>query len=283
MTDINKLTKRPKVFHALCGLTPDQFLKLLLEIKPLWQASEHRRKNWKGRQRAIGGGRTPKLSLPQSLFMLLLYYRTYTNQSFVGLVAGIDDSNVGRYINRLEPILSKKFKIPFQKIDLTEDEIWDMIVDATEQETQKRKGSGYSGKKKKRTIKTQIYVNKEGVIKSVSVSVPGYIHDKKLYDQSHIFARNRRGSPVRVKVKGDLGYLGTECDTPIKKQPGRPLMMHEEYYNRDHARKRIQVEHTFAHLKKFHILADKFRNKINRYNLIFRNIAGIRNFIIASA
>ena len=33
-----------------------------------------------------------------------------------------------------------------------------------------------------------------------------------------------------------------------------------------------------AHLKKFRILSDKFRNNLKNYNLIFKNIAGLRNW-----
>lgn len=290
MINIKKLSKRPKVFKALSSLTPPQFDKLIAGLTPLWQQAEHKRQNWPGRKRAIGGGRPKNLSLEQSLFMLLLYYRTYTNHIFIGMVSGIDDSNVGRYINRLEPLLAKIFKIPTKKIKLSEQEIWDLIVDATEQESQKRKGTGYSGKKKKQTIKTQIIVNETGIIKSVSKSIAGNRHDKKLYDQTRSYTYNVRAGiatkniqSIKIKKLADLGYQGTECDLPKKKPQSRPLMMHEDYYNKKHAQRRIKVEHTLAHLKKWHILSDKFRNKINRYNLIFRNIAGIRNFIMVTA
>lgn len=290
MINIQKLSKRPKIFKTLCGLTPGQFDKLLNEITPLWEEAEYKRQDWKGRKRPIGGGRPKKLSLGQALFMLLLYYRTYTNHIFIGMVSGIDDSNVGRYIKRLGPILSKLFKIPTKKIKLNEDEIWDLIVDATEQESQKRKGSGYSGKKKKQTIKTQITINERGIIKAVSKSIRGNRHDKKLYDQTRSYTYNNRDGTatksvqnIRIKTLADLGYCGTECEIPKKKPQNRPLMMHEDYYNKKHAQRRIKVEHTLAHLKKWHILADKFRNKVNGYNLIFRNIAGIRNFIMVTA
>ena len=44
---------------------------------------------------------------------------------------------------------------------------------------------------------------------------------------------------------------------------------------------RIILEHVFAHMKKFRILSYRFRNPIGRYNLIIKNVAGLRNFVMA--
>lgn len=282
MININKLAQRAKIFHTLCGLTPQQFKALLTTLEPLWTEAERKRRSWSGRQRKIGGGDKPKLSRGEQLFMLLMFYRTYAGQVFIGMVVGLDDSNVSRRIRRLEPILAQVFRIPKKKIDLTKDELWELIVDATEQETQRRNGTGYSGKKGRQTIKTQIHINGRGIIKAVSDSIPGNRHDKHLYDVSHTYARGPNHVPTHVKKHGDLGYVGTACAIPFKKPRSRPLMMHEKYFNRQQAKKRIEVEHTLSHLKQWHILADRFRNTTNRYNLIFRNIAGLRNFIATS-
>lgn len=280
MLNIEKLSKKPKVFHALCGLTPDKFNALLLSLEPLWKEAELKRKSWKGRKRRIGGGIKPKLTLSQKLFMLLLYYRTYTNHVFIGMIAGIDDSNVSRNINPLEPLLAQIFKIPQRKINLTQEEILELIVDATEQETERRGGSGYSGKKKKTTVKTQIHITPDTTIKAVSKSYAGNIHDKKVYDNSKTYCIVK-GKLNQVKKKGDLGYIGTGCKTPIKSSKLYKLTEEEKIFNKLFSSHRIIIEHVISFLKKFHILSDRFRNKISRHNLIFKNIAGIRNFITA--
>lgn len=283
MINIKKLSKRPRIFHTLCGLYPEQFTDLLEKLTPIAIADEYKRRSWKGRQRKIGGGDTPKLSLAEQLFMSLLFYRTYAGQTFIGIIVGLDDSNVSRRIRRLEPSLTKVFRIPMKKITLTNDEIQELIVDATEQETQKRKGTGFSGKKGRQTIKTQIHVTPNGIIKAVSISIPGNRHDKYLYDKSKTYVQAEDCIPKRVPKRADLGYVGTSCILPMKKQRYRPLMMHELYFNRKQAPRRIAVEHAFAHMKQWRILADRFRHNMNRYNMIFRNIAGLRNFIHASA
>lgn len=278
MLNIKKLQGRPQAFRRLCGLSPGQFQHLLSQLEPRWALAQYKRQAWLGRQRKVGGGRARKLSLDQSLLMLLLYYRTYANHLFMGMVMGLDDSNVGRYFKRLEPVLAQVFKIPQRTVVLLPDEIWTLIVDATEQETQRRPGTGYSGKKKRQTLKTQVVVNQQGVVKTVSASMAGQVHDKKLFDQTRLYIRTPTG-PRRVKFKADLGYLGTTGDLPIRKPLNRPLMMHERYFNRQHAKVRIVVEHVFAHLKQFRILQDRYRNPVNRYNLTFRNVCGLRNLV----
>lgn len=85
----------------------------------------------------------------------------------------------------------------------------------------------------------------------------------------------------KVERKADLGYIGTSCQTPIKKHKGKELTEQQEEYSAKFNKERIIVEHVFAHLKKFNILNNKFRNVIKSYNLIFKNIAGLRNFATA--
>lgn len=274
-----RLALRPKIFHTLCGLTPSQFIALLADLRPHWEAAEFKRKNRPSRKRAIGAGPKPKLDLSGDLFMTLLFYRTYTGQTFIGLIMGLDDSNVSRRIRLLEPVLQRVFRLPTKRIDLTEDEIWELIVDATEQPTERRKGTKYSGKKHQQTIKTQIHVTPRGVIKAVSKDITGNHHDKYLYDKSRTYCRDPDGSIVRARKKGDLGYEGTECNIPIKKPKSRPLMMHEKYHNKQHAKARIIVEHELAHLKQWEVLSQRFRHRPGRHNLMFRNVVGLRNLI----
>jgi hypothetical protein len=43
----------------------------------------------------------------------------------------------------------------------------------------------------------------------------------------------------------------------------------ERYYNKDHSKRRIVIEHTICRLKKYKILADVFRNRLRNYDKIF--------------
>ncbi len=274
MINLNKLLQKPKVFQRLTGLTPQKFMELLEQLTPLWKESENNRLSRPDRKRAIGAGNKRKLNVGQALFLLLLYYRTYVNHVFIGMLGGVDDSNVGRYFAKIEPLLAKQFRIPARKIDLSEKEILELVIDATEQETERRKGTAYSGKKKRQTIKTQIAVTPQGTIKSVSKSVPGSIHDKRLYNHTKMYANKH------IKKRGDLAYLGTGMLIPFKKPKNGELTDDQKQFNHQFSKLRIIVEHAFAHMKKFRILSYRFRNPIGRYNLIIKNVAGLRNFVM---
>src|SRR5688500_6398164 len=127
MLKLTKLARRPKIFRTLCGLNPQQFNDLLRKLEPLWSEAERKRRSWPGRKRKVGGGDKPKLSLAEQVFMLLMFYRTYAGQEFIGMVVGLDDSNVSRRIRRLEPVLTRIFRIPSKRIELTNDELWELI------------------------------------------------------------------------------------------------------------------------------------------------------------
>ena len=275
MLNLKKLLEKPEAFRRLTGLSPVKFQELAVKVEPRFIQARIKRLSQRSRKRSIGAGSKFKLSVPEALFTLVLYYRTYLPHLFIGSLMDIDESNVSRYIKRIEPLLAGIFRIPEKRIKISREDVLGLIIDATEQETENRKGSGWSGKKKRHTVKTQIIVNSKGKIKSVSKSVRGNIHDKKLYDQTRTF------SNVKVKLKADLGYVGTSCQTPIKKQPLRGLTKKQKTDNRLFNQQRCPVERTFAHLKNFKILANRFRNNLNNYSLIFKNIAGLYNFQLA--
>ena len=84
-------------------------------------------------------------------------------------------------------------------------------------------------------------------------------------------------SNLRFKLRADLGYEGTTCDIPIKKKPGTNLTPKQKLFNQEFNRKRYPVERTFAHLKNYLILANRFRGSLTNYNVVFKNIVGLYN------
>lgn len=275
MIKLETLLMKPKVFARLTGLTPEKFEMLVSQVAPLWEHFDLTRKTRMPRRRRIGGGPKRKLTIAERCFMLLVYYRSYVSHVFLGMLMNIDDASVSRNINPLMPLLAQVFRIPERNVVLGAQEILALVIDATEQETERRGGTGYSGKKKRRTVKTQIAVTPEGRISAVSKSVAGNVHDKKLYDRTRLITDRP------IPRKADLAYIGTGCSTPVRKPRARDLTDQERSHNHVFSKERIVVEHAFAHLKTFHILKDRFRNTINTYNLIFKNIAGLRNLQIA--
>jgi hypothetical protein len=279
-----RFKKRPRTFRSITGLSVEKYNQLYNELAPLYEKAEVKRLRKTKRQRKEGGGRKKELLLEDQLIMLLMYYRLYVSQEFLGILFNLHNCNISRHLNYLQPLLAKIFRLPTRKIklseaELTEEAVIEFFVDATEQPIQ-RPGKGqkryYSGKKKKHTMKNQIVVDKKGRIRSVTKSIPGKIHDKKLFDQTKPIL------PENSDLTGDLGYLGAEgVILPNKKPKGKKLTKEEKQYNKELSRRRITVEHSFGRMKNYQILSQKFRNALSKHSLIFKNIAGLHNLMYA--
>ena len=278
MSKISKLKQSPLIFRRLTGVSIEKFDEVYRQLEPSYEKYNQKRLSHPNRKRPIGGGNQFKLELEERLIMLLMYYRLYITHSFLGFIFGIDDSNVGRNINPLQPMLAKIFHIPERKVKMSEEEILEIFIDATEQginRPQKGQRKWYSGKKKKHTIKHQIIVSKNGQIKAVGCSTTGKTHDKKDYQNKKFII------PPKLRMKGDLGYQGTSIEVPIKKKKKQKLTKEQKAFNRQHSSERIVVEHVFGKMKIFKVLSDRFRNPLKSHNLIFKNIAGIHNLMYA--
>ena len=111
-----RLARKPEAFERLTGLSVAKFSGLLTAVEPLWTEAERKRLSRRERKRAIGAGTPYSLPLCDRLLMLLIYYRTYVSHAFLGFMFHLDDSNVGRCINRLKPCLAAHFRIPERRI-----------------------------------------------------------------------------------------------------------------------------------------------------------------------
>lgn len=272
--NLQNLKKRQSVFKRLFGISPQQFSNLVEDIEPLWRAAELQRRTYKGRKNdihTIGSGRRYRLDLEHSIAMLLLYYRTYVPHIVLAELFGIHDSGVCRYFKKLQPIVASVFDVTKERIDIDPEEVLRLCIDATEQESEKRDGSGYSGKKKRQTLKAQMIVDDIGKVHHVSLSVRGNMHDKRLHDETELTL------PEHVPVYADLGYQGTKHILPYKKPKNKELTEQQKQYNHFHSSLRIIVEHVFAHLKKWGILKHRFRNNPKQHHAIFTTIAGLYN------
>lgn len=135
----------------------------------------------------------------------------------------------------------------------------------------------YSGKKKKHTIKTQVMVNKKNSqILAVNFS-NGKKHDFRLFKESKIRIKKT------AKLLADTGYLGIEgvisnSEIPHKSSKKHKLTKKEKLENRELSSKRVVVENVIGSVKRFRILAEKYRNRRKRFGLRFNLIAGIHNF-----
>jgi hypothetical protein len=85
----------------------------------------------------------------------------------------------------------------------------------------------------------------------------------------------------------DTGYLGLQNDhaktvMPKKRSKHNPLTKDDKAANRAISKKRVPVENVIAVVKRFKIIADKYRNRRKRFGLRFTLIAAIYNKDLAS-
>jgi IS5 family transposase len=294
MLTYSKLAKRPSQFRSFTGLEPEEFDSLYETIESQHGEYEVKRLDRKVRIRAIGGGRKFKLVLKDRVLMLLVYYRLYITYTLEGFLFDLDQGNVCRNIKYLEPLVKRCIPLP-EKVHRRAKKIGTMeelleyfpelkaIPDATEQEiprpkNKRRRKSHYSGKKKRHTVKTQLIVNRKGLIVHKTRHSRGKKHDYQLYKDTRPFI------PPDVEVEADSGYQGIERDfpglrarIPRKKPRGKGQSGKNRRYNRKLSRERVVVEHVIGRAKKFGIMGGRFRNRLRRYDSMTSIVCGLIN------
>jgi IS5 family transposase len=105
----------------------------------------------------------------------------------------------------------------------------------------------------------------------------GKKHDFRLFKES----KTRVRSHVTVMV--DTGYQGLQKQhmatlIPKKKSKKNPLSQEDKKRNREISSERVLNENVIGMIKRFKIIADKYRNRRKRFGLRFNLIAGIYNF-----
>ncbi len=220
--NFNSLSKRPRNFMKLIGLSVSQFKELAELERENWVRLTLGRKKQVFRQRKIGGGRKLKINeLEDRILIFKIYARYYLSYFFMGQIFGVDESTICRIVKEISILLSKELIIDkdkkriscFSELLKEFPEIADIIVDATEQKINTRDNRFYSGKKKMKTIKTQIITDKKGLILFADNPVPGRMHDYEYFKKSYIPDMILRNGN-KIRMLADLGYQGIYKDFP---------------------------------------------------------------------
>src|SRR3990170_693616 len=286
MINYGLLSKKPSNFKNFTGLEVPEFDQLNSKIQEKYNAYEEKRLAREDRKRAVGAGHPFKLSLTNRILLLLLYYHIYPSSTLLGYLVDLSQTSVLKNIRNLEPLVSEVLPLPkkqHEKIKRLE-----TVQEIPRPKAKLKRKTHYSGKRKKHTVKTQITVNQAGRIIHKTAHAKGSTHDYSLFKHS------RPHLPDSVQAILDLGYKGIKkdyprlnCEVPFKRQsPGRgkrgvkaqELTAEQKAFNLRLSRDRIVVEHTFSRLKKFHIWADEFRNRLKHYDVMTDVVCGLLNF-----
>lgn len=263
--------RRSACFRRLTGVSVATFDRMVAQLRAPWEAGE-RRKAKSGRPWEVGG-------LEEHLLVMLLYYRCYVTQEFIGFFWQVDRSVICRTIRRIEAHAQPLFGVR-RDPKITRREAEALIVDCTEQPIQRPGADAvqrehYSGKKKRHTLKTEYVVTAQGRIASVSDSHPGSRHDLTI---------RREGAklPRSARLYADSAYQGYErehaaVELPYKKRRGGDLSADEKDYNRGLGSFRVAIEHRIGRTKRFRIVAERFRNPRHTHPTKTSIIAGLVN------
>jgi DDE superfamily endonuclease len=93
---------------------------------------------------------------------------------------------------------------------------------------------------------------------------------------------------ANTKGQVDTGYLGIQklhanSELPKKRSKKHPLTKADKQNNHRIASERVTNEHVIGALKRFRIIAEKYRNRRKRFGLRFNLIAGVYNWELATA
>ena len=279
-----------KRLRALCGLPLAALEKLLEVAVPALLAQRRAQQAHRpGRQRAVGGGRRRRLTPEQEILLTLIYLRHNVAHEVVGALFGVSADTSENTFHEVVAVLREV--CPAQRWDAEKhwrkgEPSWQpdaddiLLIDSFEtpvrrpsQEPAQRRV--YSGKKKRHTLKTQVVTDGNGEILEINPGHRGPTSDKKLYEASGVGARY----PDQEK-HGDLGYQGAaDIRVPHKKPKGGSLTPAQREENRQHAARRVHVEHGIRRLKAFRILREDYRLALGLFPRMAFVVVGLVHLI----
>jgi hypothetical protein len=232
MLEYKQLKKDRRQLLALTGLTPKEFGALHDAFCVAYATAYPSDKTTEGRvrQRQSGGGRKGQLgTTEQKLLLSLVYVKTYPLQALLGVMFGLSQSRVNRWLQRLLPmvkqaldelgVLPSREPEQFAEQERGHQERAELIIDGTDRRRQRPKDKAkqtlhYSGKHKTHSDKNIVVVNaKTKRVGYLSQTYAGKVHDKKIVDTEPI------GYPPDTILYKDTGFQGYEPKVRQTHQP----------------------------------------------------------------
>ena len=117
---------------------------------------------------------------------------------------------------------------------------------------------------------------KDNVIKHCRVELEGRKSDLRIFKETPL-----RIHP-KIKVKGDLGYVGrakvhARSQVPHKRPGNGKLTKKQQRQNKAFRQKRVRIEHVNRTCKCFRIVKETYRNHLNHISHIWLIVCGLVN------
>lgn len=297
------LNAHKELFSSVLGMSASEFMDLLYRFSSQLRIQERSWYIQQGRTRKQGGGRKPVLnSDAKKLFFVLFYYKTHPTYRVCQALFELDKENCRIWRLRLERVLHRAsdhyLVLPQRKTRVAGSFLWivpqlhQFIVDGTERPVKRAtdhqaQEQFYSGKKKDHTVKNVICIDPyTRRIMGVTDTYLGKTHDLEVFRSDRLYFQIPKGSVGLA----DSGFQGIDhpflkAIIPYKRVRGQgELTSEQKTTNTAISRKRVLVEHVFAHLKKYKILSEPLRDKcltpdnMKPADVPFKTIAGLYNF-----
>jgi len=126
-------------------------------------------------------------------------------------------------------------------------------------------------------MKTQIIVDKKSQQIICTNFTNGKRHDFRLYKESKVRIAPHIEAQVDTGLQG-IKKLHANSVIPKKRTKKHPLTKEDKKRNREISSSRVLVENIIGFIKRFKIVADRYRNRRKRFGLRFNLICGICNF-----
>lgn len=271
-------------FRRLVGVKKETFTFMMKILKE----AEKKQK--------VRGGKPNTLGIADRLLMCLEYLREYRTYFHVGQSYGVSEAASYRNCRWVEDTLikSRKFSLPGRKeLRKSDHEFEVILIDASESPVERpkkkvrykkrvkhrnnRQKHYYSGKKKRHTLKSQIVVDKKSAKVICTDFTNGKRHDFRLFKESNLHIH-----PM-IEVLADSGYTGlykhhAKSRVSQKSSKKKPLSKEQKKQNKELSSQRVLNENVIGKLKRFKILADRYRNRRKRFGLRFNLITGVYNY-----
>ena len=141
----------------------------------------------------------------------------------------------------------------------------------------------FSGYKHHHGLKYQCIINDQKEIVSITDGIESSIHDKHIFEtqyQNIFHSLNKQ-----MRILGDKAYVGLRTynvQTPLRRNEleYKQNKTIAKKSNSELSNKRVQVEHVFAHLKKYRILTNVYYYTKNKLDIFIRAICNLYNLSI---